>query len=157
MHELAQLNVARMRQPLEHESMADFVAQLDPINALADTSEGFVWRLQDDAGNATEIRMLNDDQLLVNMSVWSSLDALKNFVYRTDHADVMRRKRHWFHRHAEIYLVLWWVTEGHRPTIEEAEHRLKLLRAKGPGPEAFDFGHTYPPPEKLSGPKTQGL
>ena len=126
--------------------MGDFVEQLDPINSVADGSPGFIWRLKDGDGNATGIRILDDHQLLVNMSVWSSVELLKEFVYRSGHAEIMKQKRLWFRRHVEVYLVLWWVPAGHRPSIAEAEERLMMIRTAGPGPQAFDFGHIYPPP-----------
>ena len=145
--QLAQLNVAKMRAPLDDPSMAEFVAALDPINALADESPGFVWRLQDEGGNATSIRPFDDDMLLVNLSVWASVEALKDFVYQTDHAAVMRKRRHWFQKHGEAYLVLWWVPEGHQPSEEEARQRLEMLQAKGPTKDAFTFGELYASPE----------
>lgn len=145
-YQLAQLNVAKMRAPLDDPSMAEFVAALDPINALADQSPGFVWRLQDEEGNATSIRPFDDDMLLVNLSVWSSVEALKAFVYHNAHAAVMRKRRNWFQKHATAYLVLWWVPEGHRPTEVEARQRLEMLQAHGPTEHAFTFGELYPPP-----------
>ena len=131
--------------------MAEFVAALDPINALADKSPGFVWRLQDEAGNATSIRPFDDDMLLVNLSVWASVQALKDFVYQSDHAGVMRKRRSWFQKHGTAYLVLWWVPEGHRPTEVEARQRLERLQAHGPTEGAFTFGELYPPPNDGAG------
>jgi hypothetical protein len=144
-YELAQLNVGRLRAPLDSPILADFVGALDRINALADAAPGFVWRLQDDAGNATALRPMGED-MLVNMSVWKDAEALNAFVYRSDHAGVMRRRREWFER-IELYLVLWWVPQGHRPPIEEALERLEHLRAHGPTPEAFTFGKLFPAPD----------
>jgi hypothetical protein len=119
---------------------------LDAVNAVADTSPGFVWRLQTEDGDATAIRPFPDERVMVNMSVWRSLEDLRRFVYsQRAHLDVMRRRREWFER-MEVYLVLWWVPAGHVPTVEEAKQRLALLREEGPGPHAFTFRETYPPP-----------
>jgi uncharacterized protein DUF3291 len=144
-HDLAQLNVARMRAPLTAPEMADFVASLAPVNALADGAPGFVWRLTDEDGaDATGIRIGHEDLLLVNLSTWDGVEGLRAFVYGGDHAAVMRRRREWFDRMAEAHMVLWWVTAGHRPTIAEAEERLHLLRTEGPGPRAFTFREAVP-------------
>lgn len=143
--ELAQLNIAQMVAPLESPEMADFVDNLDRINALADNSQGFVWRLQTEQGDATALRPFGD-ALLVNMSVWKDAESLYNFVYQSAHIQIMRRRREWFLKMREIYTVLWWIPEGHIPTIEEARQRLDRLRAEGPGAEAFTFRKTYPAP-----------
>jgi hypothetical protein len=120
--------------------LREFVAALDPVNARADAAPGFVWRLQTEDGDATGVRGFDDDRLIVNMSVWESLDALRAFVYRDPgHLAVLRRRREWFHKHAEAFQVLWWIEEGHVPTIAEAEQRLELLRRHGPTPDAFTF------------------
>lgn len=146
MHHLAQLNIARLLQPLDHPDLQGFVDGLEPINALADAADGFVWRLQTDEGDATSIRAFDDDMLIVNLSVWESLEALRAFVYSGDHMDIMRQRRLWFERMGEAYLVLWWVPAGHRPTVAEATHRLDLLRHLGPTPEAFTWRTTFEPP-----------
>jgi Domain of unknown function (DUF3291) len=121
---LAQLNVGRLVASLESTALAGFVAKLAPINALADTSPGFVWRLQTDEGDATSIRPTEDDLFLINMSVWSSLEALRAFVYTSAHVQVLRGRRAWFEQLAASHLVLWWVPVGHVPTIDEALDRL---------------------------------
>lgn len=146
-HQLAQCNVARLRAPLDSPLLADFVAGLEPVNALADAAPGFVWRLQTDQGDATAIRAFDDDMLLVNMSVWESVDALAEFTYRSAHRDVMRRRHAWFERAADAYLVLWWVPAGTVPTVGDARARLELLRQRGPSAEAFTFRSPFPPPE----------
>ena len=143
--ELAQLNIAVMKAPLESPLMSDFVANLDRINALAESSDGFVWRLQTDEGNATALRPLGENTL-VNLSVWRDVDALQNYAYKSAHADIMRRRKEWFERMAEAYLVLWWVPEGHRPDVAEATMRLELLRRIGPSAEAFTFRQPFLPP-----------
>jgi hypothetical protein len=121
------------------------VAALDPINELADASPGFVWRLQTDAGNATDIRPTEDDLFLINMSVWSSLEGLRAFVYTTAHVQILRQRRDWFEQLATSHMVLWWVPAGHIPTIDEALERLDRLRAEGPTPAAFTFRTPFEP------------
>jgi len=145
-YELAQLNIAVMKEPLDSPGMADFVANLDRINALAETSPGFVWRLQSDAGNATDFRPLGDSTL-VNMSVWKDVASLNLYVYKTAHAEIMRRRNEWFARMREAFVVLWWIPAGHRPGIEEAIVKLELLRATGPTELAFTFKKAFPPPD----------
>lgn len=136
---LAQLNIARLRYPLDDPRMAGFVNGLAHINALADASPGFVWRLQSDSGNATDVRAFDDEELLVNLSVWESLDALRAYVYRSEHADFLRRRKEWFAPLDGPHQVLWWVEAGHIPTVEEAKARLERLAAEGPSPAAFTF------------------
>ena len=144
---LAQLNIARFKLPMDDPAMAGFVEQLDPINALADTAPGFVWRLQTEEGNATSIRAFDDDLLLVNMSVWESAEALADFVYRSPHIEIMRRRREWATRMLEPYMVLWWIPAGELPTVEEAKGRLAQLRENGPSPQAFTFKKRFSPDE----------
>jgi hypothetical protein len=144
-HHLAQLNVGRIIGPLEGPEMADFVAGLDEINALADGSPGFVWRLQTEDGNATSVRPYEDDRMLVNLSVWASAEALADFVYRTDHVRFLRRRREWFEPPVEAIVVLWWVPAGTTPTATEAVARLDHLREHGPTPHAFTFRHRFGP------------
>ena len=142
-HHLAQVNVATVRAPLDSPELAGFVAQLEPINALADHSPGFVWRLQTEDGDATAIRPFQDERIMVNLSVWESLEALRTFVYASRHLVVMRRRREWFHR-MDAYLALWWVPAGTIPTVAEAKRRLERLAGHGPGPEAFTFRAPFP-------------
>ncbi|MFG3078364.1 DUF3291 domain-containing protein [Streptomyces sp. NPDC048225] len=140
---LAELNVVTLRHSFDDPHMAEFVAQLDPINADADAAPGFVWRLvADGANDATGLRPAGED-VVVNLSVWESQEALWDFTYRSGHLEVMRRRREWFDRHVQAHLVLWWVPVGHIPTIEEALKRLATLRAQGPGPDAFTFASSY--------------
>ena len=145
-YELAQLNIARMTEPLESPRMADFVANLDRINALAESSPGFVWRLQTEEGDATALRPLGEDTL-VNVSAWRDVESLNKYVYGSAHVEIMRRRKEWFERTREAYVVLWWIPKGHRPTVAEAITRLDLLRAKGPTHDAFTFRHAFPPPD----------
>lgn len=144
-YELAQLNIATLKEPLDSPALADFVANLERINALAEASPGFVWRLQTQDGDATALRPLGDSTL-VNMSVWSGVASLSQYVYKSAHAKIMRRRREWFERMSESYVVLWWVPQGHRPTVQEAVARLDLLRAQGPTAQAFTFGQAFAPP-----------
>jgi hypothetical protein len=145
-YELAQLNIALMKEPLDSPRMGDFVANLDRINALAESSPGFVWRLQTEEGDATALRPLGEDTL-VNISVWRDVASLNKYVYESAHVEIMRRRKEWFERMREAYVVLWWVPNGHRPTIPEAIARLELLRAKGPTTDAFTFRRAFLPPD----------
>ena len=139
MPHIVQANVARMRAPLDDPIMAGFVESLEPLNALADASPGFVWRLQTEEGNATEIDVFGDELILFNMSVWESIEALEAYVYRSDHVNAVRQRSEWFERPDKSPLVLWWVEEGHIPSIEEGKARLEKLWADGPTAEAFTF------------------
>ena len=149
MYSLAQVNIARMLAPLDNPIMAGFVAQLDTVNALADGSPGFIWRLQTPEGNATDLRPYEDEMILVNMSVWSTLEDLTRFVYASEsqHRDVMKQRRRWFQRFDGPYVALWWVPQGHIPTVEEAKERLEHLRAHGETPYAFTFKKPFPMPD----------
>jgi Domain of unknown function (DUF3291) len=146
-YHVAQCNIGRVLAPVDSPQLAGFAAALEPINRMADRAPGFVWRLQTEAGDATAIRAFEDDMLLLNMSVWESIEALAEFTYRTPHRDVMRRRREWFERLADAYLVLWWVPTGTLPTVVEARERLEALRRDGPTPDAFTFRSPFPPPD----------
>jgi hypothetical protein len=142
---IAQINIGTAVGPVDGPLLADFHALLDPVNALADAAPGFVWRLQTEAGNATALRPYDDDRIIVNMSVWESIDALRAFVYGGIHVGVMRRRREWFERFPTSYLALWWVPAGVVPTVEDAKPRLRSLDAHGPTPYAFTFRQTFAP------------
>lgn len=147
-YELAQLNIGVLRGPIDSPVMAEFVANLDRINALAERTPGFVWRLQTEEGNATAIRPYPENEnMAVNLSVWRDVDSLRLFVFHSEHVEIMRRRREWFEKMSEAFLVLWWVPKGHWPPIEEAKARLELLRRKGPNAEAFTFRSSFPPPD----------
>ena len=148
-YHLAQINVGRVLAPLDDPLMAGFVDQLDPLNALADASPGFVWRLQDEAGDATSIRVFEDDRILLNMSVWESLEALQEYVYRSAHLSPLRDRKRWFEVPGDAHLALWWVPAGHIPTPQEAKERLEHLRRHGPTPEAFTFKQAFPAPSEV--------
>lgn len=143
-HHVAQVNIARAKEPLDSELLAGFMAELEPVNALADAAPGFVWRLQTDEGDATSLRPYPDDLMIVNMSVWESIDRLWDFVYSDRHLAVMRRRREWFTR-MENMQALWWVEAGHRPTVDEAKERLETLAAEGPTAAAFTFKRRFDP------------
>jgi hypothetical protein len=144
---IAQINVATSLYPLDDDRMSGFMTQLDTVNALADRSDGFVWRLQSDSGNATDIDVGGDPLFIANMSVWSSVEALFDFVYKTAHRPVMIKRRQWFQRPEGAYQALWWVPAGHLPTVEEGLARLELLKRDGPSPAAFTFKTKFPYPD----------
>ena len=141
---VAQVNIALPKSPVDSPLLADFVALLAPVNAIADRAPGFVWRLQTDAGDATAIRGFGDDRVIVNMSVWESVEALWRFVYDGGHLEAMRRRREWFDR-IEMHMALWWLPAGEPPTVAEAERRLDHLREHGPTPFAFTFKRRFHP------------
>jgi Domain of unknown function (DUF3291) len=143
---VAQVNIALPRAPLDAPGLVDFVAMLAPINALADGSPGFVWRLQGETGDATGIRAFGDDRILVNLSVWETIEALGTFVFVSRHAEVLRRRRDWFEQMAGAHLALWWIPAGGTPTVEEAERRLATLRERGPSSDAFTLREPFPAP-----------
>jgi hypothetical protein len=147
---VAELNIGLLAAPIDSPQLADFVALLPEINALADASPGFVWRLTDDSGaNATSLRPYGPD-IAVNLSVWESVEHLRAFVYRSPHLAVMRRRRDWFRVYPGPYQVMWWVPAGHIPSLAEAGERLAWLAERGAGPDAFTFREPYPGPGTLA-------
>lgn len=136
---LAQANIARMRAPLDDPLMEGFAARLEPLNALADSSPGFVWRLQTEEGDATSVQAFDDELILFNLSVWESIEALEAYVYRSDHVAAVQKRAEWFERPTKSPLVLWWIDAGHIPTEAEAQKRFELLWQNGPTPAAFTF------------------
>lgn len=150
MYQIALLNIARMVAPLTDPLMAEFVAQLDTINALADSSPGFVWRLQTPEGNATTLRPYEDDLIIVNLSLWASLPDLYTFVYKSGHRYPMQKRRQWFERFNGPYMALWWVASDHIPSVEEAKERLDYLRTHGETLYAFSFKRPFPSPQEAS-------
>lgn len=149
---LAQINVGRLVAPADDPQVAGFFAELDRINALADASPGFVWRLQDDGGNATAFRPTPDPRFIVNISIWESAEDLFAFVYRSAHTPVMAQRRDWFDRFDNAYQALWWLPAGTIPTIEDGLARLWRLDRYGPSPWAFTFKAQFPNPDELGGP-----
>jgi hypothetical protein len=148
-YQLAQVNIGRLRAAVDHPMIRDFVDNLAPVNALAEASAGFVWRLTGEGDDATDLAPYEDPLIAINMSVWTDIPSLGAFVYRGDHVRIMRRRREWFEP-MDLFMVLWWVPAGHRPTIEEAKARLALLEAHGPTAEAFTFKVPFPAPDVMS-------
>ena len=142
-YHLAQVNIGRICASLEDPVMAGFVNRLDEINALAESSPGFVWRLHTEEGNATYLRPFDDDRMLMNMSVWESVETLYEYVYRTVHVELLRHA--WFEKFEGAYTTLWWIPAGHLPSIEEAKDRLTWLDAYGPTRFAFSFKSVFAP------------
>ena len=148
---LAQFNVAKIRYPLEDPRMAGFVDNLDRINTLGDESPGWVWRYSTDSGNSMDERIFDDPDIALNYTIWEDVDSLKDYTYRTDHKDFLRRRREWFVQMPEWpIVVLWWVPAGTIPPLTEAKARLLRLRDHGSSPDAFTFRESYPPPEQQS-------
>ena len=145
-YEIAQLNIARALAPLDSPQLAGFMEQLDEINALAERSPGFRWRLQGDGGNATDLRVWDDPLVIVNLTVWETIDELHAFAYRSDHKTVFARRFEWFERLERPATVLWWQPQGEIPTLDEALRRLDLLAESGPTLEAFTFKQPFPAP-----------
>ena len=145
-YHLAQLNVAHFRKPADHPDNYDFVSNLDRVNAIAEQQPGFVWRLTGDGNDALDLQAFDDPNIASNMSLWQDMESLAAFVYRNkDHREIMRRRAEWFEK-MEFYLVLWWVEEGHIPTLQEAVEKLRLLEEHGPTEQAFTFKHPFAAP-----------
>ncbi len=156
-YHLAQINIAKMLAPIDHPKMADFVANLDKINNIAETSPGFVWRLKGEDDNATAIRIFEDDFLIINMSVWETQKALFDFTYRSDHVGIFKRKKEWFGPMGEMHMAFWYVRSGNKPSPEEARKRLNYLNKYGETPYAFTFKGKFDLKEAiLYNPKTEG-
>jgi len=141
---LAQINIAQAKYPLEAEQMSGFTKRLDEINAIADQSEGFVWRLQTEEGDATSLRIFPDLNLIVNLSVWENIQSLQKFIYQSTHLELMREKANWFNKLKKNHLALWWIPCGSIPTLDEAKDRLVLLDQHGPTTMAFTVANNFP-------------
>jgi hypothetical protein len=148
LYHLAQINIGRMLAPIDDPLMAEFVAQLPAINALADASPGFVWRLQTEAGDATSVKIYDDDKVIVNMSVWESIESLREYAYRSQHTGVMKYRTKWFEKFDGPYMALWWIPAGHVPSPQEGKERLDHLRKHGVSSYAFSFKNVFPAPEE---------
>jgi hypothetical protein len=148
---LAQINIARLIAPIDDPKIAEFVAQLDPINTLAESSPGFVWRLKSDAGNATDVVYDDDPFVIVNMSVWESLEALRDYAHTSKHIDVFRDRSKWFEKMEKPHYCLWWIPAGHLPTVAEGRERLEHYQKHGATPDSFWFSKQFPspPPENM--------
>lgn len=148
-YHLAQVNIGRFRKPTDHPDNADFMNNLDRVNALADAAPGFVWRLTGEGDNATDIRPFPDPMLAINMSVWESVEALAAFAYRNaEHRSIMRRRREWFEE-TPVYMALWWIPAGTLPSLDDARAKLELLARLGPTPDAFTFREPFPAPDAV--------
>jgi hypothetical protein len=145
-YQLAELNVAELKAPLDSPDLKDFVDNLDRINALAESSPGFVWRLKGDGNDATSLRPLGDG-VIINLSVWRDAQTLSDYVYKTVHVEIMKRRREWFTRMGKMHMAMWWVAEGHEPSVAEAVAKLEHLRQHGSSPAAFTFGEAYSAPD----------
>ncbi|KAB8315679.1 DUF3291 domain-containing protein [Tolypothrix campylonemoides VB511288] len=146
---LAQINIALMKAPIDDPIMAEFAAALNEVNAVADQSPGFVWRLQTSSGNATNIRAYPDPRMLVNLSVWQSVEQLKDYVYKSLHSEFFVRRRKWFEKYQREHFTMWWIPAGYVPTVEEGKAKLESLSLHGDSPESFTFAKPYPAPTAL--------
>jgi len=146
-YNIAEINIARMKGVnINDPIMKEFVDNLEKVNALAETSHGFVWRLKDDQNNATGYNPYSDEQVIINVSVWESIEALENFVYRTFHTEFLKRRKEWFQTYGKVYTAMWWMPAGQFPTAEEAVGKLSYLQQNGPSAFAFDFRNRFPQP-----------
>lgn len=143
-YHLAQANVARMLAPLDDPVMEGFTARLDPLNEIADSSPGFIWRYVSEDGDTTEAEVFDDELVLFNMSVWESVEALEAYAYQSNHIEAVRQRMKWFERASRSPLVLWWIDAGHIPTVYEAKARFDKLWQDGPSAEAFTFRQRKP-------------
>ena len=149
--QLAQINIGTLKAPVSAPEIAGFTLNLDRINALAETSPGFIWRLTGTGNDATDIRVFDNPLVAINMSVWANPKALAAFVYRSAHRDIMRQRAAWFDK-MEVFQCLWWVPSGHLPSPREGLERLDLLRRRGPTDAAFTFRDLFPAPDELHAP-----
>ncbi len=139
-YHLAQINIAKLLKPIDHPQIADFVNQLDEINALAEQHKGFIWRLKDDESNdATSINPFKEPDMIVNMSVWENVDSLKEYVYDSGHVNVFIRRKEWFEKPTKAHMALWWIEKGKLPTVEEGKQRIEYLQEHGNSKHAFTF------------------
>jgi len=149
-YHIAQINIARMVAPLDSPVMHDFVANLDRINAVAESAAGFVWRLKGDGNDATSLRPYEDERIIVNTSVWESVDALFQYAYYSDHTEFFRRRAEWFIKMTAPAVALWWIEAGHIPTVEEAKEKLSLIEQQGATPLAFTFKQRFTVAEMMA-------
>ncbi len=144
---IAEINIAKMKGvDINDPIMKEFVENLDALNQIAEKSEGFVWRLKDENNNATSLNPYNDETIIINVSVWKSIETLENFMYRTFHSDFLKRRKEWFLTYGSAHTAMWWIPEGHIPTMQEAVDKLSFLQTNGPSPNSFDFRHKFPAP-----------
>jgi hypothetical protein len=146
-YQIAQINIARMKGVnIDDPIMKEFVDNLDHINGIAESSEGFVWRLKDESNNATYLNPFNDEQVIINISVWENIEALENFMYRTFHSDFLKRRKEWFQTYGKAHVAMWWTLSGQFPTQEEAIEKLEDLQKNGPTEKVFDFKRKFSVP-----------
>lgn len=142
-YHIAQCNIAELIAPKGDPQVEEFFARINEINALAERTPGFIWRLKDEEGDATSINVYNNDMLIVNMSVWESVEALYQYAYYSDHVELFRKRREWFHKMDRAYMALWWTPVGHFPSTDEMKQRLEYLNTHGPTPYAFTFKQQF--------------
>ena len=146
-YQLAEINIARMKGVnISDPVMQEFVDNLARVNGIAEQSEGFIWRLKDDNDNATQLNPYNDEQVIINVSVWESFETLEHFMYRTVHSDFLKKRKEWFHRFGKVYTAMWWIKAGAYPTVAEAVQQLDYLQQHGASPKVFDFRNRFAPP-----------
>ncbi|MGI9551502.1 MAG: DUF3291 domain-containing protein [Aurantibacter sp.] len=149
-YNLAQVNIAKMLAPTDSPIMADFMNNLDRINALAEQSAGFIWRMKEENNNAMEIKVFDDDFIVINMSIWESIETLFDFTYRSQHVEIFKRKKEWFHKMSDMHMALWYIPSGHIPSTDEAKERLNYLNANGESPYAFTFRSEFTSEDSLN-------
>lgn len=138
-YHIAQANIARMRASQDDPLMTGFVERIEPLNALADSAPGFVWRFKEEDGDVTAAEVFGDDRILFNLSVWKSIEALEAYVYQSGHVSAVQKRARWFERWSKPPLVLWWIDSGHIPNVMEARQRFERLWRDGPSRQAFTF------------------
>lgn len=150
-YQIAEINIARMKGVnINDPVMKEFVDNLDKVNALAESSEGFIWRLKDDNNNATSHNPYDDEQVVINISVWQNIEALENFMYKTLHSVFLKRRKEWFQTFGKVYTAMWWVSSGQFPSVQEATDKLEYLQKNGASEWVFDFKRKFPPPHTFS-------
>lgn len=142
---LAQVNIGILHHPMDHPNTAEFKDNLDKINALAESSSGFVWRMKDEGGNNTELVVSDNPLEIINISVWEDVQSLQTFAYKTEHVNFVRRRTEWFAHYPGPYFAMWWIPEGQFPTLEEAMEKLAHLTSHGESQQAFTFRRIYAP------------
>src|SRR5215467_11201469 len=150
-YHLAQINIGRMLGPIDSAVMAEFVANLDPVNQIADRSPGFVWRFQTESGGATAVQVFDDPLVIVNFSIWESVETLREFVYNSGHVLRLRRRSEWFEKPTQAHMAMWWIPAGHIPSVAAARERLEFRQKHGDTPVAFSFVKLFPVPDLPGG------
>jgi hypothetical protein len=146
-YHIAEINIARMKGVnINDPIMKEFVDNLEKVNAIAESSEGFIWQLKDDNNNATEMNPYDDEQVIINVSVWESIESLESYIYKSMHSDFLKRRREWFHSFGKVYTAMWWVAVGEVPTLQDAVDKLEHLQVYGASEKVFDFRNKFPKP-----------